>query len=75
MTDIKPLTDVELKDALLTRVKNDPGAIIAAIIRPFRQMGMGEQTLRTRLFKMEKEGLIRIERRFGRAYVFPVEGQ
>jgi DNA-binding GntR family transcriptional regulator len=69
-TIIKPRDEGHLREGLLEQVQRHPGEPIATIIRPFR-FYLGEQTLRSRLFRLEKEGLITIERRFRRAYVFP----
>jgi predicted transcriptional regulator len=67
-----PTTSNELDSAILIRVKNDPGAIIATIIRPFRKE-IGEQVLRSRIRKLEEKGLITTQHKFGRIYVFPKE--
>ncbi len=71
---IKPIDENHLRAALMERIDKYPGEPIATIIRPFRGF-LGEQTLRSRLFQLEKEGLVVIERRFRRAYVFPVNSQ
>jgi len=58
---------------ILESLTEESGLIIAELVNRARGLWLTESGIRSRILTLERRGLIRCERRFGRTYCFPVE--
>jgi len=59
--------------AILSTVSRNPGVRASHVVDSARGLGLTGSGLRTRLRTLERDGLIRCERKFKKCFVYPAE--